>query len=114
MFTFALVLVVLHTAFSDDTEGNSYYGLAIGFTVLAGVVAVGPITSGAFNPAVALGPELWGLLTGGGFAFGHVLTYLIAQFVAGALAAVVFKMQTGASPEEAFESAASEVSDAID
>ncbi|MBQ8476316.1 aquaporin, partial [bacterium] len=56
LFTFALCYVVLQVATSKKTEGNSYYGLAIGSTVLVGAFAVGGIlTPGAFNPAVAVG-----------------------------------------------------------
>ena len=55
MFTFALVWVVLHVATARGTDGNSFYGLAIGFTVLTGAFAVGGISGGAFNPAIALG-----------------------------------------------------------
>src|SRR5438270_7740912 len=44
LYTFALVLVILNVATSKATEGNSYYGLAIGFTVLAGAYAVGPVS----------------------------------------------------------------------
>ena len=55
LFTFALAWVVLNVATSKDHPTNSFYGLAIGFTVLAGAVAVGGVSGGAFNPAVALG-----------------------------------------------------------
>ena len=55
LFTFALAYVVLNVATTRDTAGNSYFGLAIGFTVLAGAFAVGGISGGAFNPAVAVG-----------------------------------------------------------
>ena len=56
LFTFALCYVVLQVATSKKTEGNSYYGLAIGSTVLVGAYAVGGIFClGAFNPAVAVG-----------------------------------------------------------
>lgn len=58
LFTFALCYVVLSTATSYETKGNSFYGLAIGATVTAGAfIAGGVICYGAFNPAVALG--LW-------------------------------------------------------
>ena len=43
LFTFALVYVVLNVATADATDGNSYFGLAIGFTVLAGAFAVGQV-----------------------------------------------------------------------
>ena len=54
LFTFALCFVVLNVATSKNTSGNSYFGLAIGFTVLVGAYAVGSISGGAFNPAVAV------------------------------------------------------------
>ena len=57
LFTFAVSLVVLNVATDDATAGNSYYGLAIGFTVLAGVFAVGATSGGVFNPAVGTGPH---------------------------------------------------------
>lgn len=55
LFTFALCFVVLNVATVKATSGNSYFGWAIGFTVLVGAYAVGAISGGAFNPAVALG-----------------------------------------------------------
>src|ERR1051326_5025295 len=73
LFTFALCYVVLNVATSKDTSGNSFYGLAIGMTVMTGAFAVGTISGGAFNPAVAVGvaamgllalPSLWVILTG--------------------------------------------------
>ena len=67
-------------------EGNGYFGLAMGFTFLAGFVTLGPISGGLFNPAVGLGLWLANGLTGGGFGLGSVLYYLIAPPV-GALAA---------------------------
>lgn len=86
VFTFALVYVVLNTATSRDHEGNSFYGLAIGFTVLVGAVAVGSVAGAAFNPAVAFGLTLAGLL-----AWKWLWLYLVAQLVAGAAAAFTFK-----------------------
>jgi glycerol uptake facilitator-like aquaporin len=58
LFTFALVYVVLNVATADATQGNSYFGLAIGFTVLAGAFAVGQVSGAAFNPAVAIGASI--------------------------------------------------------
>lgn len=79
--TFALCYVVLATAASNRSEGNSYFGLAIGFTVAAMAFAVGSISGGAFNPAVAVGGSIAGLLT-----WSNIWLYLIANFAAGALA----------------------------
>jgi aquaporin Z len=61
LFTFALVYVVLNVATAKGTSGNSFYGLAIGFTVLAGAFSVGNISGGVFNPAVAAGISVMGL-----------------------------------------------------
>src|ERR1700743_2759137 len=63
LFTFALVYVVLHVATARDTAGNSFYGLAIGMTVMTGAYAVGNVSGGAFNPAVAVGLSVMGLST---------------------------------------------------
>jgi len=66
LFAFALVLVVLNVATDPRTEGNSFYGLAIGLTVMTGAFAVGGISGGVFNPAVGTGPILVAALAGGG------------------------------------------------
>jgi aquaporin Z len=86
LFTFALVYVVLNTATAKDTSGNSFYGLAIGFTVLVGAFSVGNISGGAFNPAVAVGISFMGLSP-----WPNIWIYLVADFVGGAVAAVIFK-----------------------
>lgn len=85
LFTFALAWVVLHVATSRGTFGNSFYGLAIGFTVVAGAFAVGGISGGAFNPAVALGAMVTGL-----FEWSNIWIYLIADFLGAAVAAFAF------------------------
>src|SRR5258708_9155409 len=61
LFTFALVYVVLNVATDQGPSGNSFYGLAIGFTVLVAAFSVGRITGGAFNPAVSTGISVMGL-----------------------------------------------------
>jgi aquaporin Z len=85
LFTFALAYVVLNVATSKDHPNNSFYGLAIGFTVLAGAIAVGGISGGAFNPAVAVGGAVMHI-----FAWPTLWVYLVAQLVAGAAAGVTF------------------------
>lgn len=86
LFTFALCFVVLNVATAKSTEGNSFYGWAIGFTVLAGAYAVGTISGGAFNPAVTLGANVMGL-----FSWSTIWVYLIAQAAGAVVAAFVFK-----------------------
>jgi aquaporin Z len=92
LYTFALALVVLNSAASAKTHGNSFYGLAIGFTIVVAAFAGGPISGGAFNPAVGLGPALVHALVGAG-SVGHVWLYVVGPAAGGALAAVVFGLQ---------------------
>jgi aquaporin Z len=70
LFTFALAYVVLHTATAKATSGNSYFGLAIGSTVMVGAFAMGGISGGAFNPAVGIGPAIVEGIVGHGFPGG--------------------------------------------
>ena len=85
LFTFALCYVVLNVATSKDHPKNSFYGLAIGFTVFAGAVAVGTISGGAFNPAVTIAAAVMQL-----FAWQTLWVYLVAQIIAGAAAGATF------------------------
>ena len=86
LFTFALCYVVLNVATSKSHPDNSFYGLAIGFTVVAGAFAVGAISGGAFNPAVTVGAAVMGM-----FAWPTLWVYLAAQLIAGAAAGAVFR-----------------------
>jgi aquaporin Z len=85
LFTAALCYVVLNVATSKRHPNNTFYGLAIGFTVVAGAAAVGTISGGAFNPAVTLGAAAMGI-----FAWPTLWVYLLAQLVGGAAAGVAF------------------------
>ncbi len=86
LYTFALCYVVLNVATAKGTSGNPTYGLAIGFTVLAGAYSVGGISGGAFNPAVAIGISSMGLA-----AWANIWIYLVANFAGGAAAALIFR-----------------------
>ena len=85
LFTFALAWVVLNVATARGTDGNSFYGLAIGFTVGAGAFAVGGLSGGAFNPAVGLGASVMGL-----FKWSHYWIYVVGPLVGAAVAAFAF------------------------
>jgi aquaporin Z len=85
LFTFALVYVVLNVATARGTTGNSYFGLAIGFTVLVGAYSVGAISGGAFNPAVAVGITVLGLS-----APSFLWVFLVANLLGGAAAGLLF------------------------
>jgi aquaporin Z len=93
VYTFALCYVVLNVATAKANSGNSFYGLAIGFTVLSGAFAVGPISGGAFNPAVAIGVTVMGLSS-----WANIWIFLVANFAGGALAATVFKFLNPQDP----------------
>jgi len=86
LFTFALAYVVLNVATAKATAGNSYFGLAIGMTVMAGAFAVGGISGGAFNPAVAVALGLFRILP-----WTNLGTYLVAEIAAAVVAALVFR-----------------------
>ena len=86
LYTFALCYVVLNVATAKGTEGNSFYGLAIGFTVLAGAYSVGHISGGAFNPAVAVGITIMKLKP-----LASVWIYFVANLAAAVCAALAFK-----------------------
>ena len=85
--TFALAYVVLNVATAKGTSGNSFYGLAIGFTVFALVSQIGGFSGGALNPAVALGASVMKA-----FAWSNIWIYLVGCLAGGALAAVAFKV----------------------
>jgi len=90
LFTFALSWVVLNVATAKGTSGNSFYGLAIGMTVMVGAFAVGGVSGGAFNPAVATGISAMGL------SFWSNLPVLLGGELAGAvLAALAYKAVNG-------------------
>jgi aquaporin Z len=93
VWTFALAYVVLNVATSRDHPDNSFYGLAIGFTVLVGAIAFGAISGGAFNPAVAVG-----ISTAGIVSWSAIWIYLVANLAGGAAAAFTFK---ALNPEDA-------------
>jgi len=85
LFTFALAYVVLNVATAKATSGNSFYGLAIGFTVLTGAFAVGSISGGAFNPAVAIGAGVMGLIH-----LPSIWIHIVADLVGGLVAGLTF------------------------
>lgn len=91
-YTFALAYVFINVTTSKYTKGNSYFGLAIGFTVMVGAFTVGSISLGAFNPAVSTG-----LCLAGKLAWADSWTHYLPQFLGGALAAFTFK---GLNPDD--------------
>jgi aquaporin Z len=90
-YTTALALVVLNVATAKGTARNSFYGLAIGFTVIAAAIAGGGISGGAFNPAVGIGLSVGALLAGTGGSF--MWLYIVGPLIGGALGAIIFGLQ---------------------
>ena len=95
LFTVALVLVVLNVAASAKTQGNSYYGLAIGATLAAGVAAGGGVSGGVYNPAVGSGLTVVHALAGAG-GYGSLGLYWLGPLAGGVVAALIFKRQESA------------------
>ena len=92
LFTFAIVIVILNVAIAEGTKGNQFYGVAIGFVVMAGVYAVWDISGAEFSPAVAFG----GMIADWLFADGSLTDswiYVVGPLSGGAAAAVVFGWQ---------------------
>jgi aquaporin Z len=102
LFTLALVLVVLNVATTKATEGNSFYGLAIGFTLLIGAFVAGPISGAALNPAVGVGATFAAAVFHGG-SWSSLWIYVVGPLLGGALGAGVFHLQgwlPGAAEEQ--------------
>jgi len=91
LYTFMLCFVVLNVAVArkySEGEGNQWYGLAIGFVIIAGAYGAGSVSGGCFNPAVAIGIDL----SSAGLGFGWCAAYTFFEFLGAALAAVAFKL----------------------
>ena len=86
IFTFLLCFVILVVATSSRTEGNRYYGMAIGMVVITGAYFASGISGGAFNPAVAAG-----FITMGTASINHFWIYILANFLGGITAPLLFK-----------------------
>jgi len=93
LYTFMLCFVVLNVACCSASNRNEYYGLAIGFVIIAGGYAAGGISGAAFNPAVAFGVDVSSL----GLGFGWSFAYLSYELTGAALASLSFAI---VHPEE--------------
>jgi len=87
LFTFALAFVVLNVATAKGLANNPFYGLAIGMTVMVGAFAVGAISGGAFNPAVAVGIGVMKLVN-----ISQIWIHIVADLVGAAVAFFAFKI----------------------
>ncbi|NNC89444.1 MAG: porin [Akkermansiaceae bacterium] len=92
LFTFLLMLVILYVATVKTTEGNEYYGLAVGTTVIGGAFTVGGISLASFNPAVTASFGIDGQL-----AWADTWMHFFPQILGAVLATFTFK---GLHPDE--------------
>jgi len=88
LYTLMLCFVVLNVATARKNEGNQFFGLAIGFVIVAGGYAAGGISGGAFNPAVAIGIDT----SSAGLGFGWCFAYAGCEFLGAVLAAGLFRV----------------------
>lgn len=93
LYTFMLCFVVLNVATTQKNDANQYFGLAIGFVIVAGGYAGGNVSGGCFNPAVAFGIDVPSAGTG----FGWCFAYLGFEMIGAGLASLLFRL---CRPEE--------------
>merc|ERR1719261_899813 len=90
LYTFMLCFVVLNVACSKKHAGkDQFYGLAIGFVIVAGGYGAGHISGGCFNPAVAFGIDA--PVYGKG-SFGWCFAYTAFEFIGAAIAAGLYRL----------------------
>jgi len=81
-------------AATKATQGNSFYGLAIGFTIMAAVFTGGPISGGAFNPAVGFGATLGSVWFGSG-GWSDLWLYVVGPLIGAAIGAGIHRLLVG-------------------
>jgi len=90
LFSTALVFVVLSVATTAQDDGNWYYGLAIGFSVMAAAFAIGPISGCSLNPAVTFGVMFSHFVHTGEFLLSRWLVYTVSPLVGALFAVLLF------------------------
>jgi len=96
LYTFMLCFVVLNVAASKKHAGkNQFYGLAIGFVIVAGAYSGGSVSMGCFNPAVAFGIDVASAYFGVFYCF----VYTVFELIGAAMAAGAFMVCRGAQEE---------------
>ena len=91
VFTAALVLVVLAVAATKATHGNSFYSLAIGFTIMAAVFTGGPISGVPSIPPSAFGATLGSVLYASG-GWSDLWIYVVGPFIGAAIGAGIHRL----------------------
>jgi len=95
LYTFMLTFVVYNVAATKKIQKgkkiseNEYYGLAIGFVVIAGAYGAGAVSGGCFNPAVAIGIDVSSAHLGIGWCLVYTVFELLGAAAAAGLSKVV-------------------------
>jgi len=94
VYTFMLCFVVLNVACSTESGNcpNQFYGLAIGFVIIAGGYGAGAVSGGAFNPAVAIGIDSSSVMGEKFSFFGMCGIYIAFQFTGAILASIMHRI----------------------
>ena|SRR5271170_2950604 len=87
--TFFLVTAVWGTAV--DPRAPKLGGFAIGLTVAADILAIGPLTGAAMNPARAFGPALASFIGGAHYDWANHWIFWIGPFAGAILASLIYK-----------------------
>jgi len=95
LYTFMLCFVVLNVA-AVGKGCQDWFGLAIGFVIVAGAYGAGAVSGGCFNPAVAIGIDVSSAHLG----FGWCLVYTVCELAGAGLAAGLFKVVRPKGGEE--------------
>lgn len=96
IFAYVLVFGALCTATNKAVTGNSYVGMAVGFTVLSGGITVANISGGVFNPAVGIAlPALTDRHA------DDIWVYVVGDLLGGALAAGAYAFVVAAGRKDA-------------
>jgi glycerol uptake facilitator protein len=86
--TFILVFTIFGVIHRKASPG--FAGVAIGLVVFAAIIPVAPTTGASINPARTVGPMLVQQIAGGTVTWAQLPVYLIAELLAGALAAIAY------------------------
>jgi len=90
IYTMALCYVVLNVATTQKQDGNNYFGLAIGFTVVSAALAIGGVSGCCLNPAVALGTMAVQAFDMGMPSMQFFPLYFLCPYVGSAFACAAF------------------------
>lgn len=99
LYSMALCYVVLNVATTEHRKQgnvpNDFFGLAIGLTVTAAAITIGPISGCSLNPAVSIGSFVAASMADHSLSTGMCFVYNATPFLGSALAALFFYFVQG-------------------